>query len=76
MITATLSTILGNISAILVACDPPDVLNRSATAFQRDALNSNPTFVFCSGNPQVSHVCVKEPGDVRESVVCIAICFL
>ena len=76
MISAPLSTIFGKISAILAARDPPDILNGSATAFQRDALNGNPTFVLRSGDSQVFHVRVKEPGNVRESVVCITIRFL
>ena len=76
MISAPFSTILGDIPAVLAARDPPDILNGPATALQRDALNSNPTLVFRSGNPQVFHVGAKKSGDVRESIVRIAIRFL
>lgn len=51
MISASFSTIFGKISAILAACDPPDILNSPTTALQRDALNSDPAFVLRSGNP-------------------------
>ena len=64
MISAPSSAILGKISAILATRDPPDIFNGSITALQGDALNSNPTFIFRSGNPQVFHVCVKKSGDV------------
>jgi len=76
MISAPPSTILGKISAILATRDPPDILDCSVATLQGDALNSDPTFVFRSGNPQVFHVCVKKSGDVRESIVRIAIGFL
>jgi hypothetical protein len=76
VISAPLCAILGKVSAILAACDPPDIFNGSTTTLQRNALNSNPTFIFRSGNPQVFHIGAKKSGNVRESVVRIAIRFL
>lgn len=76
MIPAPLGTIFGKISAILVAGDPPDILDGSVAAFERDALDSNPTLVLRSGNSQISHVGVKKSCNVRESVVRVAVGFL
>ena len=73
VVSAPPRTILGKISAILAACDLPDILDSSATALQRHALNGNPTLVLRSGNSQVFHVGVKESCDVRESVLCVSI---
>lgn len=64
MVSAPLSAILREISAVLVACNPPDVLNSSITTFERDALNGNPTFVLRSSDSQVFDIGVKESCNV------------
>ena len=76
MVSAPFRTIPGKISAILAACDLPDILDSFVTALERNTLNGNPTLVLRSGNSEVFHVSVKESCNVRESVMCIAIRFL
>ena len=64
MVSALLSNVLRKISAILVTCDPPNILNGSTAALQRDALNGNPALVLGSSDSQIFHVGMKESRDV------------